>query len=110
MQRRLVKAEVWNFLKSFQNSTNQSIILIQGLSKLKMFVTTGAGGCGENTEESGKIEKVMANKFRKICEQNKEVNNMAKEEPETDKKGVNRENQREVKVISYLCTSQFRGC
>ncbi len=52
----------------------------------------------------------MANKFRKICEQNKEVNNMAKEEPETDKKKGNE--QRESKrskcyVVSVLLLIPF---
>jgi hypothetical protein len=55
----------------------------------------------------------LQKKFRKIREQNKEVNNMAKEGRKNRKqikKEMNRENQREVKVLSYnICTSQYRG-
>jgi hypothetical protein len=78
-----------------------------------MSVTIGAGGCGENTKESGKIEKVMADKISenlRAKQRSKQHSKGRPVEPETDKKEMNRENQREVKVMSYnICTSQYRG-
>ncbi len=76
---RLVKAEVWDFLKSFQKSKNQSIILIQSLFRLKMSATIQALAVVGKTLNCPEHRESLQKKFRKIRDQNKEVNNIARD-------------------------------